>query len=288
MRRGGRQRLDQLLVERGLFASRERARAAIMAGLVEVAGRRVDKAGTPVDPEVPVKVRGEAVPYVSRGGLKLARALEVFSIPVEGRVAIDVGASTGGFTEVLLRHGARLVYAVDVGYGQLAWKLRQDRRVVVLERTNIRHLDPSRLPVAPDLATVDTSFISVRLFLPHLLSLLRHPADLVILVKPQFEAGRGEVGKKGVVRDPAVHREVLVRLAESAAGAGATWAGFTFSPVAGPEGNLEFLMHLKTGEDWTSPVAVPLPANLAVEAERVVAAAHAQVAGEGKGTPRTE
>lgn len=280
-------RLDQLLVERGLFPSRERARAAVMAGLVEVDGRRVDKAGTMVDREAAVVVRGEAVPYVSRGGLKLAQALRIFNVTVEGRVAIDVGASTGGFTEVLLLHGARLVYAVDVGYGQLAWKLRQDPRVTVLERTNIRYLEASRLLEPPDLATVDTSFISVRLFLPHLLSLLRHPADLIILVKPQFEAGRSEVGKRGVVRDPAVHREVLRRVAEAAAEAGAFCVGLTFSPIAGPQGNLEFLMHLKTPEGWAK-AAVFLPPDLGARVEQVVAEAHAQVAGEGKETRQPE
>ncbi|HHW15464.1 MAG TPA: TlyA family RNA methyltransferase [Firmicutes bacterium] len=283
-----RRRLDQLLVERGLFPSRERARGAIMAGLVEVDGRRADKPGTPVAPEAAIQVRGETLPYVSRGGLKLAKALEVFGIRVEGRVAIDVGASTGGFTDVLLRHGARLVYAVDVGYGQLAWKLRQDPRVVVLERTNIRHLNPALLPEAPDLATVDTAFISVRVFLGHLLSLLRHPADLVTLVKPQFEAGRAEVGKKGVVRQPAVHRRVLVEVAEAAAARGAYCAGLSFSPVAGPEGNLEFLMHLRTGDGGTAAGPAPLPPGLESLVAKVVEEAHLAVGRAGKAEPRTE
>lgn len=274
-------RLDHLLVERGQFPSRERARAAIMAGLVDVAGRRVDKAGTLVEAGAEVTVRGEAVPYVSRGGLKLAKALATFPIATAGRVAIDVGASTGGFTEVLLQAGARLVYAVDVGYGQLAWKLRQDPRVVVLERTNIRHLDASRLPERPDLATVDTSFISVRLFLPHLLSLLVHPAELVVLVKPQFEAGREEVGKKGVVRSAETHRTVLARVGEAAAAAGAAWAGVSYSPVAGPEGNLEFLLYLRTAGDWTGE-PVPVPPDLAQQIAEAVAGAHAEVGGAGK------
>lgn len=282
-----RRRLDQVLVERGLFPSRERAQGSIMAGLVEVDGRRVDKPGASVDPGAAITVKGEAVPYASRGGLKLAKALEVFALRVDGRVAIDVGASTGGFTDVLLQAGAKLVYAVDVGYGQLAWRLRQDPRVVVLERTNIRHLDPSRLPVRPDLATVDTSFISVRLFLPHLLALLEHPAELVVLVKPQFEAGRAEVGKKGVVRSPEVQGSVLLKVAEAAAAAGADCAGLDYSPVAGPEGNLEFLLYLRTAPDWADG-PVSLPTEFAAEAERVVAEAHARVAGAGKGMPETE
>lgn len=284
---GGRRRLDLLLVERGLAPSRERAQASIMAGLVEVDGRRIDKPGTAVDDSASVVLKGEAVPYVSRGGLKLAKALQVFDLPVAGRVAIDIGASTGGFTDVLLQAGARLVYAVDVGYGQLAWKLRQDPRVVVLERTNVRHLDAASLPFRPDLATVDTSFISVTLFLPHLLSLLEHPADLVVLVKPQFEAGRGEVGKKGVVRSAEIHRAVLLRVAGAAAESGAACAGLDYSPVAGPEGNLEFLLHLSTQGGWTGE-SVGLPAGFDSEASRVVADAHARVAGAGKGKPETE
>jgi 23S rRNA (cytidine1920-2'-O)/16S rRNA (cytidine1409-2'-O)-methyltransferase len=275
-------------MERGLFPSRERARGAIMAGLVEVDGRRVDKAGTPVDPDAAVNVKGNAVPYVSRGGLKLAKALEVFGVSVAGRVAIDVGASTGGFTDVLLQAGARLVYAVDVGYGQLAWKLRQDPRVVVLERTNVRHLAADRLPEAPDLASVDTSFISVTLFLPHLLTLLRHPADLVILVKPQFEAGRAEVGKKGVVRRAEVHEAVLSRVVEAAAAAGARCAGLSYSPVAGPEGNLEFLLHLRTVAGWVQGEAAPLGGELAEQVRRVVTEAHSEVGGEGKDVSRNE
>lgn len=285
---GARRRLDQLLVERGLFPSRERSRGAIMAGLVEVNGRVVDKPGTAVEVEAPIALRGETAPHVSRGGLKLAKALEVFPISVAGRVAIDVGASTGGFTEVLLLAGAKLVYAVDVGYGQLAWKLRQDPRVVVLERTNIRHLEASRLPLPPNLATVDTSFISVTLFLPHLLTLLEHPADLVILVKPQFEAGRAEVGKKGVVRQPEVHREVLKRVADAAARSGAHPAGLSYSPVAGPAGNLEFLLHLRTPAGWAEGQSIATRPGLEAEIERVVAEAHATVAGAGKRPPKTE
>lgn len=277
-----RRRLDQLLVEQGLFPSREKARTAIMAGLVQVDGRRADKPGMSVAPGAALEVRGDTLPYVSRGGLKLAKALEVFAIPVGGRAAIDVGASTGGFTDVLLRYGARLVYAVDVGYGQLAWKLRQDPRVVVLERTNIRHLDPERLSERPTLATVDTAFISVRLFLGHLLSLLQHPADLVILVKPQFEAGRSEVGKKGVVRQPAVHRRVLSEVATAAAAAGACCAGLDFSPVAGPEGNLEFLLHLRTGAGWTGAEPAPLPDDWEERVARVVEEAHAALDRGGK------
>ena len=236
------QRLDILLVERGLAASRERARALILAGAVSVNGRRAVKPSEPVAPEATVSVR-PALPYVSRGGSKLAHALDTFGIDVAGRVAIDVGAATGGFTDVLLQRGAARVYAVDVGYGQLDWRLRQDPRVVVLERTNIRYLEA--LPEQVDLAVIDVSFISLRLVLPVVRRLLKRSGEVVALVKPQFEAGRAQVGKGGVVRDPAVHAQVLRNVARYAQEAGFVAVGLTASPLLGPAGNREFLMHLR-------------------------------------------
>ena len=206
-------RLDQRLFELGLAESREKAKATIMSGLVYVNGQKSDKPGTPVSDEAKIEVRGSACPYVSRGGFKLAKALEVFPIAPEGKVCIDCGASTGGFTDVLLKNGASRVYAVDVGYGQLAWPLRQDGRVVVMERTNARSLTPDMFPESMDLAVMDLSFISIRLILPAVHGLLREDGDAVCLIKPQFEAGRADVGKKGVVRDRAVHERVLNEMA---------------------------------------------------------------------------
>lgn len=255
MTAAARRRLDVALVEDGFFPTRERARAAIMAGLVSVDGKKQTKAGFAVPEGAAIEVAGDPIPFVSRGGLKLAKALAAFDVDPRGRVALDVGASTGGFTDCLLKAGADLVYAVDVGYGQLAWSLRQDPRVVVMERTNIRYLDPARLERVPDLATVDTSFISVRKFLPHVLSLLKRPADLVILIKPQFEAERGAVGKKGVIRDPQVHRAVLTEVIRSARDLGAIPVGLTYSPVLGPEGNVEFLLHLRAPDGAQEPTA---------------------------------
>jgi len=235
-----RRRLDVLLVERGLFPSRARAQAAVIAGAVYVDGRRADKAGMPVPPDARIEVRGDPVPYASRGGLKLAHALDVFGIDPGGRVALDVGASTGGFTDVLLQRGARRVYAVDVGYGQLAWRLRSDPRVVVMDRTNARRLRPEMFPQAPDLAVVDVSFISVGKILPALGTVLTPPGDVVTLIKPQFEAGPERVGKGGIVRDPQVHVEVMVRLAREAGSQGFRVRAMTYSPVRGGSGNLEF------------------------------------------------
>lgn len=238
-------RLDVLLVERGLFPTRARAQAAILAGAVRVDGRPARKAGERVPPDARVEVVADPLPYASRGGLKLAHALDAFGVDPAGRCCLDVGASTGGFTDVLLRRGARRVYAVDVGYGQLAWRLRQDRRVVVLERTNIRHLSPDALPDRPDLATVDVSFISLRLVLPKLAELLAPPGEVVALVKPQFEAGPAEVGKGGIVRDPAVHLRVLQAVAEAAGGSGFGVFGVLPSPIPGADGNREFFLWLR-------------------------------------------
>ncbi len=243
------ERLDKLLVMRGLVASRERARSLILAGKVLVNDQRIDKAGTSVACEATIRLKGEDIPYVSRGGLKLARALEHFALNVRDRVAVDVGASTGGFTDCLLQRGAARVYAVDVGYGQLAWSLRQDPRVINLERTNIRHLQPAQLAEEPSLAVIDASFISLDKVLPATLALLAERADLVALIKPQFEVGRGQVGKGGVVRDPEQHAAVVARIETLAAELGCAVLGVVESPVLGPKGNREFLIHLQKQTD---------------------------------------
>lgn len=242
------QRLDQLVYERGFTESRERAKTTIMSGLVYVNGQKADKPGMPVDPEARIEVRGEALPFVSRGGFKLDKALKVFPVDPAGKVCIDCGASTGGFTDVLLQHGAARVYSVDVGYGQLAWKLRTDPRVVNLERTNLRYITREQIPEELDLAVMDVSFISVRLILPAVKELLKPGADYICLIKPQFEAGREEVGKKGVVRDPAVHEEVVRGILAFAPTLGFSVMGLDFSPVKGPEGNIEYICHLKNGQ----------------------------------------
>lgn len=239
---GGKIRLDQLLVDRGYFNTRARAKAAVMAGQVMISGETMDKPGTAVDPAVNIEVRGE-LPYVSRGGLKLERALQAFKLELTNRVVLDVGASTGGFTDCALQKGALMVYAVDVGYGQLAWQLRTDPRVVVLERTNIRHLDPARLVPVPDFATIDVSFISLALVLPRVALLTAEQTDGVALIKPQFEAGRHRVGKKGVVKDPAVHEDVINSVLGVVRGLGWTAAGLDYSPVRGPQGNIEYLLY---------------------------------------------
>jgi len=236
-------RIDQLLVEKGLFASREQARRSIMAGLVYLDGKKIEKPGTAVDPEAPVEVKGSLHPYVSRGGMKLAKALEVFLIDVRGLVAIDVGASTGGFTDCLLQNGAAKVYAVDVGYGQLDWKLRNDPHVVVMELTNIRYLTRDALGELADLAVVDVSFISLTKFFRSLLELLTDQGQVVALIKPQFEVGKEQVGKKGVVRDPDVHHRLLLELLQELQECGAGLRNLDYSPILGPEGNIEYLAH---------------------------------------------
>lgn len=245
-------RLDILLVEQGLAESRQKAQATIMSGLVYVNGRKVDKAGNPTDENASIEVRGKALKYVSRGGLKLEKAMASFPITLTDRVAADIGASTGGFTDCMLQNGARRVYAVDVGYGQLAWNLRSDPRVVCLERTNARYLSTEQIPEPLDFASIDVSFISLKLILPALRPLLKEGGQVACLVKPQFEAGKEKVGKKGVVRDPAVHLEVLQHFLEHAAQADFHVAGLTYSPIRGPEGNIEYLGYLTTlpAPDW--------------------------------------
>jgi 23S rRNA (cytidine1920-2'-O)/16S rRNA (cytidine1409-2'-O)-methyltransferase len=238
-------RLDLLLVERGLAASRERAQALILSGVVLVNGQRADKAGAQIADQAKLSLQQPDHPYVGRGGLKLAHALDTFSIPVEGREALDIGASTGGFTDVLLRHGARRVISLDVGHGQMDWSLRNDARVVVIERMNARALDISDIPGPVDIVTIDVSFISLRHIFPRVPPLLGADADVVALVKPQFEAGRSEVGKKGVVRDPAVQERVVREATAWAAEVGLVRANMTESPITGDTGNREFFLHLR-------------------------------------------
>jgi len=242
---GLKKRLDRVLVERGLVDSREKGQAIIMAGLVEVDGKRVEKSGhlTPSASEVTIK-RPPAT-YVSRGGHKLEAAITHFSVDVAGRVILDVGASTGGFTDCLLQHGAQRVIAVDVGYGQLDWKLRQDPRVTVLERTNIRYLQPQSLPTVPQGAVIDTAFISLRLVVPAVMTLLPKRSFVVALIKPQFEVGKGRVGKGGVVRDPGLHQEVIEGLRRFFETMGWNVKGHIPSPLLGPKGNREFLIYMK-------------------------------------------
>jgi 23S rRNA (cytidine1920-2'-O)/16S rRNA (cytidine1409-2'-O)-methyltransferase len=239
------QRLDLLLVQRGLAASRERAGALVLSGVVLVNGRPAQKAGTPVPDDAEITLKEPDHPYVGRGGIKLAHALDTFGIAVEGREALDIGASTGGFTDVLLKRGARRVVALDVGHGQLDWQLRNDPRVVVIERANARSLDPTDLPAPVDLDTSDVSFISVRHIVPRVPPRLSRGADVVALVKPQFEAGRAEVGRKGVIRDPAVQARVVEEAARAAAEVGLVRAAMTESPITGETGNREFFLHLK-------------------------------------------
>ncbi len=239
------ERLDKLLVARGLAESREKAQALILAGEVYVEGQRVDKAGTKVPQEARIEVRREVLPYVSRGGLKLEHALKAFGLKVEGLVCADLGASTGGFTDCLLKHGAQKVYAVDVGRGQLHFRLREDPRVVVMEGINARYLKAEDLPEPVDLITIDVSFISLTKILPAAVKLLKPGGLIVALIKPQFEVGRGRVGKGGVVRDPALHQEVIAKIKDFAQELGLEVLGLTESPLLGPAGNKEFLILLR-------------------------------------------
>lgn len=247
-------RLDTLLVRGGFAGGRDKAKALVMAGQVYVEGRKADKPGEEVEETASVEVRGETLRWVSRGGLKLEKALAVFPVRLEGAVCMDIGASTGGFTDCMLQSGASKVYAVDVGYGQLAWKLREDPRVVVMERTNIRHVTEEQIGGPVDFISVDVSFISLSLVLPVASRLLRDGGQAVCLVKPQFEAGREKVGKNGVVRELSTHLEVAERAAGYAEKNGFTLTGFDFSPVKGPQGNIEYLMLLEKG---ASPDGIP-------------------------------
>lgn len=264
-------RLDVLLVERGLSETRERARAVIMAGEVFVNGQRSDKPGTACPEDVEIEIRG-GLKYVSRGGLKLERALDYFGGSPEGRVCLDCGASTGGFTDLMLQRGAVRVYSVDVGYGQLAWKLRSDPRVTVMERTNARYLTPEMFPERPSLAGIDVSFISLALILPAVRRVLTPDGEVFCLIKPQFEAGREKVGKNGVVRDPETHRQVLEDFIANATNAGFYPEDITYSPIKGPEGNIEYLGHLVSG-----------PCLMRGDIGEVVRASHETLKGEGHG-----
>lgn len=242
------ERVDVLLVERGLAETREKAKRAVMAGLVYSNEERLDKPGEKVDREIPLTVKGAVMPYVSRGGFKLEKALKEFDLNVKDKILLDIGASTGGFTDCALQNGAKMSYALDVGYNQLAWKLRQDPRVVVMERTNFRYVTPADLHEGmPNFASIDVSFISLRLILPVLKELLAVNSDVVALVKPQFEAGREQVGKKGIVRDPLVHQQVLQGMIDFSLQTGYDVMDASFSPITGGDGNIEFLLHLK----WT-------------------------------------
>lgn len=237
------ERLDVLLVERGLSESREKAKATIMAGLVFVDNQRVDKAGTKLSPDVQITVKGNPIPYVGRGGLKLEKAMQAFPIDLTGKTMMDIGASTGGFTDCALQNGAAKVFAVDVGYGQLAWKLRTDDRVVNMERTNIRYVTVDDIGAPVDFISIDVSFISLLKIMPAVEPLLASGGTMVTLIKPQFEAGREHVGKGGIVRDPAIHREVIRRVTDGIAECGISPLDLTFSPIKGADGNIEYLLY---------------------------------------------
>ncbi|MCT4565265.1 MAG: TlyA family RNA methyltransferase [Maledivibacter sp.] len=237
-------RIDMLLVDRNHFDSREKAKKALMAGIVYVNNLLIDKPGMKVDHDADIQIKGKALPYVSRGGLKLEKAINRYGMDFTNKICMDVGASTGGFTDCMLQNGASKVYSVDVGYGQLDWKLRQDERVVSMERTNIRYVKPEEIEDEIDFASIDVSFISLRIVLPVVKKLLKPKGEIIFLIKPQFEAGRDKVGKKGVVRDKGVHREVIERILNFAIELGLTINGLTFSPIKGPKGNREFLAYV--------------------------------------------
>ena len=260
-------RLDQLLFDLGYTESREKAKAIIMSGDVFIDGQRADKPGMQVSADTVPDVRSKGLPFVSRGGYKLDKAVKVFGIDPTGKICIDCGASTGGFTDVLLQNGAAKVYSVDVGYGQLAWKLRNDERVVNLERTNLRYVTGEQIPELLDIAVCDVSFISLKLIIPAVVKLLKTDAEFLCLIKPQFEAGRELVGKKGVVRDPKVHAQVIRDILEFIPTAGLSLAGLDYSPVKGPEGNIEFLCYMKNNPEG----------GIRPDVEKIVEAAHEEL-----------
>ena len=262
------ERLDVLLVSQGLAASREKAKAIIMSGNVLVNGQREDKAGTMIDVKAEITVKGGQLKYVSRGGLKLEKAMSHFDLTLEGRVCMDVGASTGGFTDCMLQNGAVQVYSVDVGHGQLDWKLRNDPRVVCMEKTNIRYVTPEQIEEPAAFVSIDVSFISLTKVLPPVRELMTEDGEIVCLIKPQFEAGREKVGKKGVVRDPKVHEEVIEKVIDFAATVGLESRELEFSPIKGPEGNIEYLLHLLKRPDAAS--VEPFAGNV----QEIVAQAH--------------
>ncbi|MGI6752512.1 MAG: TlyA family RNA methyltransferase [Anaerovoracaceae bacterium] len=236
------ERIDVLLVQKGLFPSREKAKAALMAGLVYVDKKNCDKAGTLIDSEAEIWIKDDICPYVGRGGLKLQKALSFFSLDLSHLICVDIGASTGGFTDCMLQNGARKVYSIDVGYGQLDYKLRNDPRVINMERINVRHMNPHRIPEQADFIAIDVSFISLNLIFPIASQLLKEGGSLICLIKPQFEAGREQVGKKGIVRDSSVHREVIQKVSFNGSEMGMLSKGLTYSPMTGAKGNIEYLM----------------------------------------------
>ncbi|MBR1571596.1 MAG: TlyA family RNA methyltransferase [Lachnospiraceae bacterium] len=266
------ERLDVLLVNRGLAPSREKAKTMIMEGNVFVDGQREDKPGTGFNTEVDIEVRGNTLKYVSRGGLKLEKAMSHFDITLEDKICMDIGASTGGFTDCMLQNGASKVYSVDVGYGQFAWKLRQDPRVVCMEKTNIRYVTPEDIDDKLDFASVDVSFISLTKILQPAYELLNDGGEMVCLIKPQFEAGREKVGKKGVVRDPAVHREVINKVIDFALENKFNVLNLEYSPIKGPEGNIEYLVHIKKTNETGNIVDTEK-----VDVDAVVTAAHSSL-----------
>lgn len=238
------ERLDILLVNKGIFESRQRAQASIMAGEIFIDGNRVDKCGQKVKENSNIEFRGKKLPYVSRGGLKLEKAVNQFGIKLNEKVCLDIGASTGGFSDCMLQNGARKVYAIDVGYGQFAWKLRVDSRVKCMERTNVRYVKPEDLDELGDFASIDVSFISLRLVVPVVCNLLNDNGQIIALIKPQFEAGREKVGKKGVVREKSTHEEVITKITEFVKNNNLNILNLDYSPITGPEGNIEYLIHL--------------------------------------------
>lgn len=239
------ERLDTLLVEKGFFETREKAKKSIMSGVIFIGDKRMDKAGEMVDVDSKIEIRGNALPYVSRGGLKLEKALREFKIDVSEKTALDVGASTGGFTDCLLKFGAKKVVSIDVGYGQFAWELRNDPRVTLMERTNIRYVKIDDIGFFCDFCAIDVSFISLKLVLPVVKNLIKDDGEIVCLIKPQFEAGREKVGKKGVVRDPIVHKDVILDIINFSKSSGFSILNISYSPIKGPEGNIEYLLYLK-------------------------------------------
>lgn len=269
MEKQKKQRLDVLLVEKGLAPSREKAKAIIMAGIVYVDGNKEDKAGTTFPENAVIEVKGKTLPYVSRGGLKLEKAMQKFPITLSGKVCMDVGSSTGGFTDCMLQNGATKVYAIDVGHGQLAWKLRNDERVVCMEKTNIRYVVPEDIDELAAFSSIDVSFISLTKVLLPVKNLLTEDGQVVCLIKPQFEAGREKVGKKGVVRDPKVHLEVIQTVLQTAMDLGFSILDLEYSPIKGPEGNIEYLVHLKKSQEGENSAEV--------NAEAVVEAAHGEL-----------
>ena len=270
------ERLDVLLVKKGLAPSREKAKAVIMAGSVYVDGQKEDKAGSVFDEEsAQIEVRGHVLPYVSRGGLKLEKALKVFPITLTGKICMDIGASIGGFTDCMLQNGAAKVYSVDVGYGQLDWKLRQDDRVVCMEKTNFRYMMPEDISDVLDFASVDVSFISLDKILTPAHALLKEQGEMVALIKPQFEAGREKVGKKGVVRDPKVHEEVISRIVRHADEVSFEVLDLSYSPIRGPEGNIEYLIHLRKNPERT--VYPDIPAVFEKKIKEIVEEAHQEL-----------